>query len=221
MALVNALTTVANAKYIANIPQADTTYDAAIELLINRASATVNNYVGHKLARGTYTEHIPATSRQLLIAKEFPIVSITSLTNNGFTFTLNTDYRLDAQDAAAGMIYKEDGWHPINLVAGLNLDIMAAARTIDVTYVAGYYLPADPLYVAGADASLPVDIQGVVDELVASALLRIKLQAQGLSSYSEGGISYGWRVNAAGSVMMGLSDEHALVLNQYKRFIVA
>jgi hypothetical protein len=219
MALVNALTTIANAKLIANIPSANTAYDATIELLINRASATVRNYLGRKLTRGTYTEKIPATSRQLLILQECPIVSITSLSNNGYAYTLNTNYRMDAQDAAAGMLYKEDGWNPELLVAGLTSDIMAAARTIDVVYVAGYYLPADPLYVAGADASLPLDIQGVVDELVASALLRVKLQSQGLSSYSEGGISYGWRNTA--SVMMGLSDEHALVLNNYKRFVVS
>lgn len=219
MALVNALTTIANAKLIANIPAANTAYDAVTELLINRASATVRNYLGRKLTRGTYTEKIPATSRQLLILQEWPIVSITSLSNNGYAYTLNTNYRMDAQDAAAGMLYKEDGWNPELLVAGLTSDIMAAARTIDVVYVAGYYLPADPLYVAGADASLPLDIQGVVDELVASALLRVKLQSQGLSSYSEGGISYGWRNTT--SVMMGLSDEHALVLNNYKRFTVS
>jgi hypothetical protein len=220
MALINALTTVANAKIMANIPTADTSYDAAIELLINRASASVTNYLGHKLARGTYTEHIPATSRQLLIVKEFPIISVTSLSNNGIALTLNTDYRLDAQDAASGMIYKQDGWNPVNLITGLTGDIVAAERTIDVVYVAGYYLPADPLYVAGADTSLPLDISGVVDELVSSALLRIMLKAQGLSSYSEGGISYGWKASA-NSIMMGLSDEHALVLNNYKRFIVA
>ena len=229
MAIVNGLTTLANAKMICGIPSANTTYDATIELLINRISGQIRNYLGRDLARGTYTEKLPATARQFLIVQQYPIVSVTSIYSRDKLLTLNTDYRLDAQDAAAGMIYKEDGWAPVSLVSGMTMDVMAAARTIDVIYVAGFYLPADvttapadPHYVAGAATALPLEIQGVVDEMIAASLTRIKLQAQGLSSYSEGGISYGWRATGAGnSTMMGISDEHAFVLNQFKRFVAA
>lgn len=227
MAIINGLTTLANAKLICGVPSSVTTYDDLLTLLINRASKTVTNYLGRDIARGTFTEVKTATPRQKLVLDHYPIISITSLYSRDELLTLNKDYRLDEQDASAGMVYNETGWNPINLVSGLTQDVMASARTINITYIAGYYLPADittppadPHYVAGDPASLPLDIQGVVDELVAQQFIRVKLQAQGMTQYKEGGISMSWR-DPLQSTMMGLSDEQALVLNNYKRWVVA
>jgi hypothetical protein len=220
MALVNALTTLANAKIVAGIPATVSVYDATLEHLINRVSGIVRKYLDRELTRSTYTEVLSATGRQLLILKEFPIVSITTLYSRDELLALNTDYRLDAQDKARGVVYKEDGWNPITLVSGLTMDVQASARTIDIIYIAGYYLPADALYVEGASTSLPLEIQAVVEEMVVSRWIRIKTQSQGLTSYSEGGISFGWK-NDTGTAMMGITDEHAMALNPYKRFVVA
>jgi hypothetical protein len=227
MAVINALTTLANAKIVAGIPSAVTTYDATLEYLINKVSGKIRNYLGRTLARNTVTEKLPATNRQYLILKEWPIISVTSLTSSDVALVLNTDYRLDAQDIASGMVYRELGWEPRLLVSGLTLDPVAAARTLDIIYVAGYYLPADvtvapadPHYVAGDASSLPLEISGVADEMVVSAWFKIKRQAEGLKSYSEGGISFTWQ-DTINSVNMGISDEHAVVLNAYKRFVVA
>jgi len=227
MAVINALTTLANAKIVAGIPSSVTTYDSTLEYLINKVSGKIRNYLGRTLARSTTTEKLPATSRQYLILKECPIVSITSLSSSDTALTLNTDYRLDAQDMASGMVYRELGWEPRVLVTGLVNDIVAAARTLDIVYVAGYYLPADvttapadPHYVAGDTSSLPLEISGVADEMVVSAWLKIKRQSEGLKAYSEGGISFTFQ-DYANTVNMGISDEHAVVLNYYKRTVIA
>jgi hypothetical protein len=229
MAVINALTTLANAKIVAGIPSSVTTYDATLEYLINKVSGKIRNYLGRTLARSTTTEKLPATSRQYLILKEWPIVSITSLSSSDTALTLNTDYRLDAQDMASGMVYRELGWEPRVLVTGLVNDIVAAARTLDIVYVAGYYLPADvtvapadPHYVAGDASSLPLEISGIVDEMVVEEYLRIKTHSQGVTGYSEGGISYTWAGSRnINTVNMGISDEHAVVLNNYKRTVIA
>jgi hypothetical protein len=221
MALINALTTLANAKMIAGIPATVTTYDASIELLINRVSGIVKSYLCRDLTRSTYTEVLSATARQLLILKEYPIISITTLYSKEKLLVLDTDYRLDAQDKARGVVYKENGWEPINLVSGLTMDVQAAARTIDIVYIAGYYLPADALYVEGSESSLPIEIQAGVDEMVAQKWMRIKTNSYGLDSYSEGGISYGFRKDTTASTVLGISDEHAMALNPFKRFVVA
>jgi hypothetical protein len=226
MAVVNGLTTVANAKLICGITSS--TYDATIELLVNRASARISAFLGRDLSRKTYTEKLSGDNRQMLILQGWPIASITSVKIDDVPLVLNTDYRLDDQDKRSGMVYKENGWFTRPLVSGLTLDVQAAARGIDIVYIAGYYLPADvtsppndPHYVAGADGSLPLEIQGIVDELVADAWGKIQRKAYGLDSYKEGGISFGFAHALASSVALGFSDEHASVLMAFKRPVVA
>jgi hypothetical protein len=217
--LANALTTLDNAKAI--VQSSSTAYDALLALLINRASGIVRQYLGRKLTYGTYTAFLPGTDRQLISLDEWPIRSITSLINKGVPYTLNDEYRLDPQDAEAGLVYKEDGWEPINLVSGLTQDVQAASRQIAITWIAGYYLPGDTAhYVDGDDSSLPIEIQGVVDDIVAERFIKIKNKAQGIKSLSEGGRSISWETKEV-TTMMGISDDQALVLNAYKRWIIA
>ncbi len=214
------LTTLANAKAIAGISAASTKYDTVLGLLISRCSGVIRRYLSRELARGTYDELLAPNSRQLLLLTEWPIVSVTSVADNGVPLALNVDYRCDPHDAARGVLYKEDGWQPINLVSGLTQDIMAAARTIEAVYLAGYYLPGDTNYEAGDDASLPVEISGVCEELVAIRLQKTRTQGHGLTTLREGEVNYSWK-QASTETEFGLSDEQAATLNAYKRFNVA
>ena len=216
--LASALTTLENAKLICGV--SGTAFDAQLTLLINRVSGAVRGYLDRQLTRSSYVETLPGTFRQLLLVREWPIVSIASVVVNGYTITSPQYYRLDPQDKASGMVYKEDGWNTVQLVTGMTADVVAASRDIVITYDAGYYLPADALYVEGSATSLPDEIQGVVDEMVMERFVRLKTKSNGLTSYSEGGISYGWQTHRD-TVMMGISDEHAMVLNPFKRFVVA
>ena len=215
------LTTLANTKMIAGISATSTKYDGTLLLLISRCSGVIRRYLSRELTRATYDELIAPTSRQLLLLKEWPIVSVTSVTDRGNAAVLNTDYRCDLQDMARGVVYKEDGWGPINLVSGLTQDIQAAARTVQVVYVAGYYLPDDAShYVEGGADSLPIELSMVCEELVAIRFQKTKAGAHGLSSYKEGGISFAWKDASTGNEF-GISDEQASVLNAYKRFVCA
>jgi hypothetical protein len=221
-----ALTTLENAKLVAGVT--GTSSDALLELLIDRVSKSVLTYLDRKLAYGTYAETLPATARQLMLLREWPIISIVSITDKGASLALNIDYRCDEQDALEGVVYKEDGWNPVNLVSGLVGDIQAAARTLVVSYTAGWYLPADPHYVLGSEpdfthgipGSLPLDIQQVVDEMVAERFLKTKTRAHGATQYKEGEIAYNWRDPTTTNVL-GISDEHAAILSAYRRSVIA
>lgn len=225
MALIDkALTTLADTKAIAGIASTDTTSDALLELLINNTSLSIAGYCSRIFKRGSFTEFIPASGRQALILQQWPIASISSIADDGMPLTLNTDYRLDAQDMAQGQIYRENGWESKWLVSGLTSDARASSRIITVTYIAGYYLPGDPLYVAGADASLPMDLGMVCSQMVAESYYTTKRQAYGnLKSLSEGGLSYGWGVDSAayGSIATGIQDKYAIVLNRFRRAVFA
>jgi hypothetical protein len=221
--LATALTTLNNVKAIAGIPSGVSSYDTMLELLINRMSATMRKYLNKTLTRATYTEHLTGTNTQFLITAEDPIVSITSIYDRGLLLELNKDYLLSDEDKLIGRVYKENGWRTLDLISGLAGDARAAARTIDIIYVAGYYLPADTAeghYVEGADSSLPLDIQEIVDEKVVLKFMKNKIGSQGLSSYSEGGISMSWEGVGSG-VELGLTDEQAATLEAYKRHVVA
>jgi hypothetical protein len=220
MALVNALTTLANAKTIAGISLSNTAYDAMFELLVNRVSASVRGYVGRELTRQTITEQLHGNNRQFLLLKECPIASVISVTDNGKLLVLNTDYRMDMQDAQSGRLYKIDGWNALTIGSGLTMDIMASARSITVVYAAGYYLPDNPLYVAGSAASLPFDLQGIVEEIIAERYFKTTRKSTGLNSYSEGGISFGFDNGKANSTALGFSDEQVAVLNNYRKVVV-
>lgn len=210
--IASALTTLDHAKLLLGVT--GTTSDALLELLINRVSVKICTDLSRKLARATYTEKIAPSSRTLLLLNEYPIVSITSLLCDGLPLVLDTDYRCDAQDKLRGELYKENGWATSYLVRGLAQDPFSPVRSIDVTYVAGYYLPGAAEYVEGADASLPLDIQQLADTVVAEQYLATKRQSRGLTSYSEGNISFGWKNSAE------TEAEYARVINTYKRWSV-
>lgn len=225
MALISqALTTLSNVKAIAGIPAATTTDDALLELLINSASQTIAGYCDRIFGRSTYTEYIPATNRQKLLLRQWPIVAVSSVTNDNVPYVLNTDYRLDDQDKAQGNVYRETGWEGQYLVTGMTNDPVASKRIVSVSYTAGYYLPSDPNYVAGDPASLPFDISMVCTQMATDAYYMTKRGGYGnLKSLTEGGLSYTWGIDQSqyGSLSAGIADKYALTLNQYKRWYAA
>lgn len=214
MALIaNALTTIEHAKLSAGVFVA--TYDAWFELYINRISTKILNILGRKLKFGEYSEVLSGTGRQLLILAEWPISSVTEVTLDGAVLTVDVDYRLDDQDKAMGALYRGEGWSTSVYTQGLAGDVVAATRGIEVTYEAGYYFPGDEDYEEGAADSLPLDLQGLVDEVIAAEFLRMKTETQGLKSYSEGGLSMSW--TDAASSGEGFTEGQLAVLAKYER----
>ena len=221
MALIDAvLTTIAQAKETAGVPSGNVSDDSSFERLINTVSSQVARYCDRIFGRvtgiPTYTELVSPPNRQLLILRQWPIVEVTSVEDNGSPLVIDDDFRCDTQDAAKGMLYKENGWMGSALVTGLTLDPVAMARQLTVIYKAGYLLPGDPAYVAGDDGSLPLEISDVVNQLIAIRYYRQKRKNYGLSSMKEGGVSYGYKGE---ETLLDGSDEYSLTLNRFRRWI--
>ena len=63
----NALTTLEALKQLLGIDETDTSQDGVLIQLINRASASIENALGRKLRRSTYTERVKGTGSQYLL----------------------------------------------------------------------------------------------------------------------------------------------------------
>jgi len=227
MALIaGAMTTLADVKAMLGIT--DTTQDTRLENLINRTSAMIAHYCDRVFTRSTYTaETYTGTNRQKLILRQWPVVSVSSITTGG-TALAATEYEVKTQDQAEGAVYKADGWNQNTTYAtGLTLDTWASGRDYAVTYIAGYYMPgdvtsppADPHYVVGDPASLPLELVSLCETMVAAANLAYKYQAIGLKRITEGGLTYEWGSAAAFGVH-GLPNDLEAIIYRYSRKVVA
>ena len=212
MAAVDGLCTLANAKLLLGITS-DTTKDALLEMLITRASAAICAHTGRVLKRAAYTAEPYAVNGQTyLYLRQWPIQTLTSVTLGGAVLTVNVDYYMSAADAAAGRIYRPQGWNGATLSRGLIPDAYDGDRDILVTYEAGYYLPSDAGYVAGAADSLPADLEAIAEAAVCIRYGTIQKGADGLTSIKEGQVAYTF---AAGDSLLNADLKKAL--SAYKR----
>lgn len=226
MALIaSALTTLADVKALLGITSA--TDDTRLEMLINDISVMVARLCDRTFVRTTYTsENYTGTNRQLLILREWPLVSVSSVYVNG-SLIPNTLYEVKMQDQRIGAIYKSDGWNcNINYVTGLTLDTWAVGRDYTVTYIAGYYMPGDigtppaDHYIAGDPGSLPLDLQMLCCNLVAEQYKKYRYDTFGLKQISEGGLTYVWGGANGSNIYTGLSSENQNIIDRYSRRFV-
>lgn len=230
MAIVDGLTTLAAVKLEAGIATADTSQDTLIEALITSASAAIRAYLKRDVKRTTYTdETYSVNNHQYLYLREYPIQEVTSITLVGVAQTLNTDYFMNSDDSVAGRLYRPLGWTGQYYTRGTFPDIYAGARDIKTTYISGWYLPADvttppadPHYVAGDPASLPLALQFACNRAVLTRFRQAIQQADGLKALSEGGLSYTWLDGTSYSMGNGGFDSiTAAMLAPYVRREVA
>lgn len=195
----------------------DTTQDAKLNLMIERTSAMVAQYLGYNPARATYTsEKYAVSNMQYLQLKNQPIQSVSAVTLQG---TAVTDYGTESDDYAVGLLYRGTGWVGRCYTRGMTYDIVSGFRDIEVTYTAGWYLPGDPLYVADSATALPMAIQsGTIQATI--EMYRVNMaQAEGLRQHTEGGISDTW---ANSNLKVGaLSDAVKDAVQQYVRVAIA
>ena len=211
MAAVEGLCTLANVKLLLGI--GDTTKDTLLEMLITKASAAICAHTGRVLKRATYTAEPYAVNGQLyLYLRQWPIQTLTSVTLGGVVLTVNEDYYLSAADAAAGRLYRPQGWSGKYLTRGLVPDAYEGDRDILITYEAGYYLPDDGEYEAGAADSLPADLQAIAEAAVCGRYGAIQKGADGLTSIKEGQVAYTF---AEGGSL--LSNDLKKALSSYRR----
>lgn len=132
--------------------------DAALERVIQSATAMVTGYVGRTLHyEAAVAEYVPGYGTELLLVSRTPLVSVTSITLDGATIDA-TSYGI--KSAASGSIHRDAGWMwtaPIS--AGIDGPHIAGRekRSYLVTYAGGYVTPGQ---VAGAlTRTLPYDIE--------------------------------------------------------------
>ncbi|HQM02117.1 MAG TPA: phage head-tail connector protein [Ruminococcus flavefaciens] len=221
MATVDGLCTLASVKLLLGI--SDTSKDALLESFISEASAEICTYTGRVFKRATYTSEPYAVNGQLyLYLKQWPIQSVISVKLGDLELTLDLNYCMSDADAAIGRLYRPQGWYGKTIKRGLVPDSYEGDRDILVSYIAGYYLPDDtttppatPHYVAGASDSLPIDLQAIAKAAVCLRYNAIQKGVDGLSSMSEGGVSYSFTESTN-----FLNADIKRALTSYKRYAV-
>jgi len=150
---------------------------------------------------------------------------VSAVTLAGVTINAGTadqDYQFDPTDAKAGRLYRGSGWCGNYFTRNMTYDIVSGRRDFVATYEAGWYYPDDLDYVLGDSDSLPYVISAACIREVVGVYRRTSARAEGLTSYREGGISWGWanpnNNQLAGLNSSGLSDDCCAVLNSYKRY---
>lgn len=209
------LCTLANLKTYLGITT--TAQDDLLTMLIKQASAQIENYVGYSLARAENTEVQNVNNNQLLILDKQPIqsVSLVKIGNEEIT-----DYKILPKYAKTGMLYRGLGWCGPYYTRGMTYDAVSGVYDIEVQYISGYYLPSDEGYVEGASDSLPYDIVSACILACAEAYNTKMNRAEGIKSYSEGGISTTFQ-DTTTKMDCGLSAKVCSMLEDYKRQVVA
>lgn len=193
------------------------TQDDLLTMLIKQASAQIENYVGYSLSRSENTEVQNVNNNQLLILDKQPIQSVSKVTIGDMEIT---DYKILPKYAKTGMLYRGLGWCGPYYTRGMTYDAVAGVYDIEVQYVSGYYLPSDAGYVEGASDSLPYDITSACILACAEAYNTKMNRAEGIKSYSEGGISTTFQ-DVVSKIDCGLSAKVCSMLEDYRKQVVA
>jgi hypothetical protein len=198
--------------------------DATVERVVTAASRLIASYCGRSFERATLTEYPPGYARSLLLLSRPPIVSVTSITEEGNTVSA-ADYsvtaRLDGISVSeAGMVYRLGGgtWLSTVRYEGRITDSpgmsVGTSNTdgITVVYVGGYVTPGqnalDPI--SYPSITLPEDVQEAA-VVVASALYKRRGLDQNLASESLGD----WSVSYRGSLPTAIAPEVEAFLAPY------
>lgn len=202
----NALTTLEALKQLLGIDETDTSQDSVLIQLINRASASIENALGRKLRRSTYTERVKGTGSQYLLVENYPIVAVEEIKQAGEIVDPGL-YDITVR-GNAGVIYKDDGWTYYGFPHGLTGDAMTGSWNITVRYTAGYILPWEATDEAPAD--LPADLEGLAQEMVQYIFGKLESGgSSGLKAFSISDVRWEWSDETPSS----WQD----IINQYKR----
>jgi hypothetical protein len=208
-----------------------TAKDAKLQQFVDSVSSQMITYLGYQAHRTTYTSEAHAiNNNQLIYLNAAPIQSVSAVTLNGVTVNAGTgdnDYQFDEVDKKAGRIYRGSGWVGNYYTRGMAYDPVSGMRQFICSYVAGWYFPDDTGYLLtdaqsfNVTPSLPYAISSACIQEVVAKYRRNISRAEGLTSYHEGGIAWGWANAKTGAESLdggGLSAECREVLNAYKRY---
>ena len=197
--LAASLITAAQFKPYLGPDYAGTTNDSLFELLIDSVSEAFNGRVGRVLAKATYTDkYIDGNGKESLILPNYPIISVTSIHENGVLLTEGAaaDYVVDY---AAGIIHRVGG-------------VWARGRqTIKITYAAGYVVQgASP---GAGETALPADLK-------LACMMQVAREWKKSQGSEWGETSRSFPDGSTSHVERGLLKEVEEILQKYRRYRV-
>ena len=178
---------------------AGTTNDTLFELLIDSVSEMFNGRVARMLAKTTHTDvYIDGNGKESLILPNFPIVSITSIHEDGVLLTEGAaaDYVVDY---ACGIIHRVGGvW-------------LRGRKTVKITYTAGYVVQgASP---GTGETALPADIK-------LGCMIQVAREWKKTQGSEWGETSRNFPDGSTSHVERGLLKEVEEILQKYRRYRV-
>ncbi len=124
----NALSTVANVKYVLGLPQADTTKDDRIQTLINLLSGRIEDWCGRKFISQEYAdEKYDGDHEDTLYLKQYPITEVESVSIDGVELSA-----AELADELNFQVYESEGY------LWRSGGFAARRQGVVVTYTAGY-----------------------------------------------------------------------------------
>lgn len=206
------LTDLAGVKAWGRITDDAANVDTLLSRLITAASAAVKAAVSRTISRATFTEirsGDDAVGRGMRIyLREYPVNSITSITENGTALTFGTGY-----DTTKNVIYIADEGILLRqgtTTAGMFSPLSTPGRwqpgqqNITIVYNAGWDFPRAITPVA---TDLPYDIEQVVCEMVATMFEQGGWKGETTRSYG----------GASTQMLADLSPQAKMILSQYER----
>lgn len=131
----NALTTLAFAKTYLKIPALETSQDSIVEFWINTSSQEIESSTNRKLKSQSITEYQHGRNGNIILLKEWPITSVTSL------------YIDSSADFGSDTLIDSDGYRisdDLNSIVLLNQMFPNGFNNIKIVYTAGYSsVPSD------------------------------------------------------------------------------
>ena len=150
--------------------------------LINAYSDYVESTTGRRFKQEQYRERHESIGHQSLVVRQYPIVSVESVSDvNGGGCLEQSSYDWK-QDGDTGVIYLDSGWPMKGYRSGLSSDIRLLSRYLEIIYTAGYILPKDAT--DDQPATLPADLQWAVWQMVQQQWNLSSNGANGLSAFS-------------------------------------
>ncbi len=124
----NALTTVANVKYVLGIVQTDLTKDDRIQTLVNLLSGRIEDWCGRKFTSQDYTaEKYDGDHEDTLYLKQYPITAVAAVSIDDIAMSA-----AELVDPLYFQVYSEEGY------LWCSRGFAARRQGVLVTYTAGY-----------------------------------------------------------------------------------
>jgi len=169
------LTTLAVVKIDANISGVDADRDTLLESLIDGVSAQMQDWMSREIPSATATdEKIDSVGEIKIQTIHYPIVTVTTLTEDAVALVEDTDFEMNEEDLRRGQITR---------ISGNNTQPWASGkRVVKITYVHGF-------------ATVPVSLENAATALVVARFFETIQSGKGWRGLASKGVDPAASIN--------------------------